>query len=349
MFDMDTHEYVAANNVPLGARALSRARTRATLVHTIEGPSSASAADLAAMIVQRRATLTDLLTTHGAILFRGFGVPTPVALAKVVDAAGRPPMRYVGGDSPRTSLGSDVYTSTETPRTVDIRPHNEMSYLPHYPLHIWFSCASEGTRGGETTLTDGRGVYRDLDPAVRDRLDRLGIRYLRSLRGKSRFHEVFDHVAKVTKSWMETFESDDRSVVEARCRELGSQFRWLPSGRLVMETERPAFIRHPVTGEPAWFNQANLFVLNPRTLGRFYYTLSRIAFLRKETRSHHAQWGGGAEIDDAIIAHLVDVIDRNTITLPLRRGDVIWVDNLLCLHGRKPFAGPRKILVAMTS
>jgi alpha-ketoglutarate-dependent taurine dioxygenase len=335
--------------VPLRAPISSGAREPAPLVHVIDAARGSSAADLSALFQRRREELSALVTDHGALLFRGFGVTTPAELAKVVDASGRPPMRYVGGDSPRTPLGGDVYTSTETPRTVDIGMHNEMSYLARYPRHLWFCCAAEATHGGETTLTDGRAVFRDLDPAIRERFARLGIRYVRSLRGRSRAFEALDRVVKVTKSWMETFETNDPSVVERRCRELGVRTRWLPSGRLLMENEGPAFVRHPLTGEDVWFNQAHLFKLTPRSIGPLYYALSRVVFLRKESRSHHAQWGDGTEIDERAIGHVLDVIERNTITFPLRRGEVLWFDNLLCMHGRRPFSGPRKILVAMTS
>jgi alpha-ketoglutarate-dependent taurine dioxygenase len=347
---IDMHEYLAANNVPLRSPARRQApRSLVLAIDAHDGASAMNAAGLCSILDARREELTRLLTEHGALLFRGFGVTTPEELAKVVEASGGLPMRYVGGDSPRTSLGGDVYTSTETPRTVEIRMHNEMSYLARYPHHLWFCCAREATRGGETTLTDGRAVMRDLDPAVRERFERLGVRYVRSLRGESRVSDLLDHVVKVTKTWMETFESSDPSVVEERCRELGVRCRWLPSGRLVMENELPAFARHPVTNEEVWFNQAHLFKLTPRTLGRLYYTLSRIVFFRPEMRSHHAQWGDGTEIDDTTIAHVLDAIERNTIAFPLRKGEILWFDNLLCMHGRRPFSGPRKILVAMTS
>ena len=36
-----------------------------------------------------------------------------------------------------------------------------------------------------------------------------------------------------------------------------------------------------------------------------------------------------------------------TVTFPWRRGDVLLLDNMLTAHGRRPFTGDRRVLVAM--
>ena len=35
------------------------------------------------------------------------------------------------------------------------------------------------------------------------------------------------------------------------------------------------------------------------------------------------------------------------IIFPWRDGDVLMLDNLLCAHGREPYAGKRRVLVSM--
>jgi alpha-ketoglutarate-dependent taurine dioxygenase len=35
------------------------------------------------------------------------------------------------------------------------------------------------------------------------------------------------------------------------------------------------------------------------------------------------------------------------VAFPWQKGDILMVDNMLAAHGREPFTGPRKIMVAM--
>lgn len=314
----------------------------------ISAPPRACAADLCQLIGEHREPLAQVLTHSGAILFRGFDVADAEDLGRVVAAAGVAPMRYLGGDSPRTRVTGEVYTSSESPPAVTIPLHHEMSFLRAYPRHLWLNCVAPASSGGETTLADARAIFRDVDASVRDRFVTHGVRYRCSLRGESKLYDALDRCQKVTKSWMETFETHDRALADSRCRALATTHRWLPSGRLTFEIVRPAVLAHPVTHEWVWFNQAHLFRLNPHYLGHLRYWLARLLFLKKDTCSHDACLGDGSEIDDDTLAHLFEVMRVHTVALRWRRGDVLWIDNLSCMHGRAPFHGDRRVLAALT-
>jgi alpha-ketoglutarate-dependent taurine dioxygenase len=64
---------------------------------------------------------------------------------------------------------------------------------------------------------------------------------------------------------------------------------------------------------------------------------------------HQVSHADGSPIRRDDIYHVMDVLDRNTIAFPWHRGDFLALDNVLSMHGRATFHGPRRILCAMTS
>jgi hypothetical protein len=141
--------------------------------------------------------------------------------------------------------------------------------------------------------------------------------------------------------------SDDPRVVERTCERLGQTVAW-NHGRLRASSVRRVVVPHPITGEEVWFGQPHLFELSPRFLGRVRYFEARLASVHPDLRSHHASWGDGSPIERDVLEHLRDVLEANTVEVQLGRGDFVAIDNVLCMHGRRRFRGPRRILVTMT-
>jgi alpha-ketoglutarate-dependent taurine dioxygenase len=316
---------------------------------TIHAPRGVHSADLGALLEREHDEISARLLAFGALLFRGFEIHSADDLG-VVQARLGESMRYIGGDSPRTRLTNkaDVYTSTEAMKSISLPLHNELSYLDVQPRLLWFACLTPAARGGATTIADGRAVAQSMDPAIRDRFERDGVLYTLGYRGPGQPLEALDRVAKIAKSWMDAFETTDRREVERHCREMHARFEWRGE-HLVIETQRPATRRHPVTHEVAWFNQAHLFHFNTRYLGRVRYDLARAFFAATGLVPHDARFGDGTPLGDDVIDHVFDVLDAHTIPIEWQAGDVLLVDNVLCMHGRAPFRGDRKIAVAMSA
>ena len=62
----------------------------------------------------------------------------------------------------------------------------------------------------------------------------------------------------------------------------------------------------------------------------------------------NAYYGDGSPIETSVIAEIREAYRQAAVTFSWRRGDILMVDNMRVAHGRAPFVGPRKILVAMS-
>jgi amino acid adenylation domain-containing protein len=306
--------------------------------------------DLAGWAAAHRGRIDEWLTTHGAVLFRGFHVESnvePMDRFREVAAAVSPDLlSYDDPTTPRTELGPKVYTSTEYPADQTIPHHNELSYNQVWPMRIFFHCVTAPESRGETPLADSRRVYERLhriEPAVLERFVSRGVMYVRSF-GDG-----------VGMPWQTVFQTSDRSEVEAYCRARGMDFEWRDigdagdagdTGRLRTRHVRPAVARHPRTGETVWFNQAN--VHHPSSLPpALRESLLAVASDPDLPLDVNACYGDGTPIPDEDIAAVRRAYEEENVLFPWRKGDVLVADNMLVAHGRSPFTGPRRIVVLM--
>ena len=66
-----------------------------------------------------------------------------------------------------------------------------------------------------------------------------------------------------------------------------------------------------------------------------------------ETIGNHGCYGDGSEISLDDLETVRAVLRDCEVAFPWRQGDVMMIDNILAMHGRKPYTGSRKVVVAM--
>ncbi|HEX7184128.1 MAG TPA: TauD/TfdA family dioxygenase [Thermoanaerobaculia bacterium] len=288
--------------------------------------------DLSAWMSDHRSLVERLLLEHGGILFRGFSLSTPEELERVARALAGDLLPYTYRSTPRSQVSGEVYTSTEYPASQHIPMHNEMSYTRTWPLKIWFLCVQTAETGGETPIADSREVYHRIDPDVRERFSRLGVLYARN------YGEGLDL------SWQSVFQTDDKAEVEAFCRDADIGFEWRGMDRLRTRQVCQAVATHPVTGEPVWFNQAHLFHVSSLEPAVREALLSEFG---EHDLPRNAFYGDGAAIEPEVLDHIRSTYEEASVRFPWHRGDLLMLDNMMVAHGRTPFTGARKVLVAM--
>ena len=287
--------------------------------------------DLADWVMNKRESIETDLQKHGAILFRRFKTSEVSEFEKVASAI-CPKLFGNYGDLPREGISNKVYGSTPYPSNQAILFHNESSHLHQWPLKIWFFCVQPAQEGGETPIVDCRKVYQLLDPKLRERFEQKQLMYVRN------------YIEGLDVSWQDFFHTTDKAVVESYCYQSGIDCQWLSENQLRTRKVRPAISKHPKTGELVFFNQVQLHhasCLEPAVRASLLSTLG------EDNLPRNVYYGDGSPIEDSVMSEIGEIYERAKVSFPWEQGDILMLDNMLIAHGRNPYVGSRKTLVAM--
>ena len=276
--------------------------------------------------------MRQLMLDHGGILLRGFDVAGAEEFNACVTALGGQALDYAGGNSPRTRVSGDIFTSTEYPATETISLHNEMSYLPAWPRRLFFYSQIPAATGGQTSLASSVDLLHSLpDHIVKTFQDRQ-LNYVRN----------FPANVKLGKTWQVTYGTADRDEAEQLIRQQGSDCVWGSNGDLKVTTRCDALAVHPDTGTEAWFNQAEQW--HPSAL----HPELRKLFESRNMLVHHCEHGDGSPLDEAMLGTIRQHANQNKLLFDWKKGDVLMIDNILMMHGREAFTGARKTLAYLS-
>lgn len=279
-----------------------------------------------------RAYVEEQLLAHGAVLFRDFNVRSAEEFQTFTRALCPELLGYLERAAPRTEVGTNIYTSTEYPADQRIPQHHEMSYSHNWPTKLWFYCDQPAAERGATPITSDRRVFELIPREIKEEFMRKKVMYVRN------------YGEGVDMPWQEVFQSDERAAVAEYCRKAYTDFEWRGDNRLRTRAVRQAVATHPKTGETFWFNHAHMFHhsnLQPEVRAAL------LSEFEEDELPRNAFYGDGTSIDPAVLETIRDIYLREAVVFPWQKGDVMMVDNFLASHGREPFVGPRRVLVAM--
>ncbi len=276
--------------------------------------------------------IREQLVRHGGVLLRGFSITTPEEFSRIFEGMCGQSLNYRQRSTQRKEYADRVYSSTEYDSRKSIQLHSENSFQTRWPARIAFWCVKTAQGGGATPVATNKSVYDALSENIRSEFESRQIMYVRNYGGG------------LEMQWQEAFQTEDRGEVEGYCRNNGIEFDWLEDDILRTRQVLPATVSEVNSQSPVWFNQAHLFHASQMEKD---VRLELEVLLDAKSFPRHCFFGDGGMIPDSYFDEIRLAYSRNTRTFDWRDNDLMILDNVQVCHGREPFEGERRVLVAM--
>ncbi|XP_061339294.1 clavaminate synthase-like protein At3g21360 [Gastrolobium bilobum] len=265
-----------------------------------------------------------MIIKNSAVLLRGFDINNAEDFNDIIETCGWEDIRYVG-PAPRTQIYKRVWTANEGPLSEFIYYHHEMVLIKEYPKKVILFCEIPPPEGGETPFVPSfRVTERMLEefPEVVKEIEEKGLKYSFTARSTQN-----DTSSMRGRGWEDAFGTSDRQEAEKRAKALGMEIEWLPNNgaKTILVPRRLTQVFEGRKGRRMWFNTV-------------------VGMYGKELSS--AMMADGTEIPEKVVKRCEEIIEEESIQFKWEKGDVVFLDNLALLHGRRPSLPPRRVLVA---
>lgn len=312
-------------------------------------------AAVAKWVLDNQSYLEEKLRTHGAILFRGFPLATALnfdSFVRSFDPYGWQDLSYEDSLSfaVRLQVTGRVCTTNEG-KNGGMVFHHEQAQTPKFPSKVMFYCLTTGTEGGGTGVCPSFEVLKRLEasyPAFVRRVEDKGVKYIAYLRSEP------DASKGVGRGWKEFFGKvvKTKEECEARMAELGYTWEWQENDQLKATTPKLAAVSvAPGTKTRVYFNQLPATIANAREWSdRSDADKISDTDLPVGAIDRFLTFGDGSTFDKDDCEALLfskKLTDECAVELKWEQGDVGLLDNILVMHARRRFEGPRKVLASL--
>ncbi|XP_047322600.1 clavaminate synthase-like protein At3g21360 [Impatiens glandulifera] len=278
---------------------------------------------LVSALKENKEWFEQMIIKNSAVLLRGFDVRNAEEFNDIVDVCGWEDIRYVG-PAPRTHIYKRIWTANEGPLSEFIYYHHEMVLIKEHPKKVILFCEVPPPEGGETPFVPSFKVaermIEEFPEAVKE-MEEKGLMYTFTALSKNNTGSMRG------RGWEDAFQTSDRQEAERRAKALGMDMEWLPDGgvKTILVPRQLTRVFEGRKGRKMWFNTV-------------------VGMHGKELSS--ATMADGTLIADEVVKRCGEIIEEESIQFKWEKGDVLFLDNMALLHGRRPSLPPRRVLVA---
>ncbi len=271
---------------------------------------------------------------HGAVLLRNTSAVSAEDFDAIVRSFSLPNFPYEQSlsNAVRKNRTERVFTANEAPSDARIYLHHEMAQTPIYHSKLLFFCEHPANHGGETPICRSDQLVNRLIRVerkfVHDCLEH-GLRYSHTMPDQN------DAQSGMGRSWRSTFRADTVEECEARMASLEYSGTWHEDGSLTVVTPVLPAVKELTDGRHVFFNQ-------------LIAAYSGFAS-RGQNPDDAIRFGNGKQLPESAVRTACEIAEELSFDIPWSQGDVAIVDNLIAMHGRRSFEGPRSILASLVA
>lgn len=293
-----------------------------------------------------RKTINAALLEFGGVVFSGFPIRPIDFKAVAQEISPTPPIKYVGGVAKRPMLEDGVGLANTMDKRCVILQHHEMAYYRSWPMKIFFYCETPPTSGGETPVSSTRNFMKKISPDIVKQFAEREVMYTRNYLNEG-----------VISSWQDSFNTNDKQMIEKICREMGVICEWRGESLHTKHVAQGIAI-HPQTGESLWHNTAirnyncgKKGQITPylRAVRPIFseHQLSELLNTNHEDLPCNTYYGDGEFIESDAIEEISRVLENEKVSFSWKPGDLMVLDNMLAFHGRNAFEGDQRRILVM--
>lgn len=297
-----------------------------------------------------RPTITTMMAEYGAIVLRGFELTKDTdGFLKMYLALGLKPcddplQSVAARDTVDKDKGVFEAVNKESRKTYFVGMHNEQVGT-RSPARAAFVCFKPADVGGEFLLLDGRQMFRDVDEAFLAELYEKQIRFIAAELPLGFMEAVHPAVRKALEQPLLAF----ASKAAKQKVDFDIDLKWDVDNEgkpciHVVAPPQPPVVRHPETNEPVWFcnlHSHSDFLRVQREKRDGTLALSETTGSSRINRTD-IRFGDFSRISPEQQMKVDETVMKNVKWVKMQKGDVVLLDNYMCMHGRNVFDGVRK-------
>ena len=241
-----------------------------------------------------------IFENKGIILFKNFNIDKD----QIVKFTDRFTQQYANDANRRELRFENSIMHDVDPGKMEMPLHSEASYSPSWPEIVWFYCRLAPKKSGQTTVCDGRSIYKNLSAKTKNFFLSNQIVYKLKVPYEKKKNNKNESEETKLKPWYIENPGVADCFVDFKNKEIHlKQKRYA-----VVETRKP--------NKVAFSNHLQIILdRDPQVLG----------------------WNleDGSKIPDDIMSEVKEISDRLTININWNDNELCMIDNKRMMHGRR--------------